>query len=211
MDLKELLGEELYNQIIAKAGDKHKIALVSDGNWIPKEKFNEANTAKKTAEDALKERDKQLEELSKSTGDNAALKDQITKLQSENKEVADKYTADLKELRLNTALKLALSGEAHDPDIVANLLDKSKIELDDNGTVKGGLDDQIKGLRDSKAFLFAEKQDTKTTFKGTAPADGKGGAGSGEGGKPDNLGQRLAEQNAKQGAGLDKARESYFQ
>lgn len=61
-------------------------------------------------------------------------------------------------MSLNTALKLALNGQAHDPDIVAGLLDKTKIELDDNGAVKGGLDDQLTGLRESKGFLFVPKR-----------------------------------------------------
>lgn len=62
MDLKELLGEELYKQVIEKTGDK-KIALVSDGNWIPKEKFNELNENTKDLKKQLKDRDAQLAEL----------------------------------------------------------------------------------------------------------------------------------------------------
>lgn len=42
MSLKELLGEELYNQVIEKTGD-NKVAIVSDGNWFPKDKFDEKN------------------------------------------------------------------------------------------------------------------------------------------------------------------------
>ncbi|BBH19819.1 scaffold protein [Paenibacillus baekrokdamisoli] len=179
MDLKELLGEDMYNQLMAKLGDKHKVAIVSDGNWIPKDKFNEANTAKKQVEDTLKERDKQLEEIKKSSGDSAALQEQITKLQAENKTASEKYASDMKELQLNSALKMVLTSEAHDPTIVASLLDKSKIELDDSGAVKGGLDDQIKSLRESKAFLFVNKQDTKPRFKGTNPLDGKDQSGGG--------------------------------
>lgn len=99
-----------------------------------------------------------MTDLQKSAGDVPALQEQITNLQEANKATAKQYETDMKELRLNTALKLALSGQAHDPDIVAGLLDKSKIELDDNGAVKGGLDDQIASLRESKGFLFAEKQ-----------------------------------------------------
>jgi uncharacterized protein YydD (DUF2326 family) len=178
-DLKTLLGEELFNQVTAKLGDKHKVAVVSDGNWIPKSKFDEVNTAKKTAEDTLKERDKQLDDLKKSAGDNATLKEQIQKLQDDNKTAKDKYDADMKELRTSTALKLALTGQVHDPDIVASLLDKTKIELDDNGTVKAGLEDQVKALRDSKAFLFVEQKPGGPQFRGAKPPEGSGGAGGG--------------------------------
>jgi hypothetical protein len=143
-------------------------------HFVPKSQYNDVTTAKKTAEDALKDRDKQLEDLKKASGDSAALQDQITKLQGENKATTEKYDADLKELKLNTAIKLALAGDAHDPDIVAGLLDKSKIELDDSGAVKGGLDDLLKPLRESKGFLFAEKQEEAgNKFKGASPKDGK--------------------------------------
>lgn len=166
MDLKELLGEELYNQVTAKAGDKHKIAVVSDGNWIPKDKFNEAITARKTAEDALKERDKQLEELSKTAGTSEELKKQIEALQNENKAAAEKHAAELKDLTLTGAIKSALAGKVHDEALVAGLFDRSKLVIDGDKVV--GLDEQLKGLQESKAFLFKP--------------EGGGGAGGGTGG-----------------------------
>lgn len=151
-------------------------------HFVPKSQYNDVSEAKKQAE---KDRDKvagQLEDLKKSAGDNETLKAEITKLQDENKTAKTDYEAKVKDLQLTTALKLALAGEAHDPDIVAGLLDKSKIELDDSGAVKGGLDDQVKALRESKGFLFAEKQEAKgPTFKGFKSPDGKDQS-KGEGG-----------------------------
>lgn len=166
--------------------------------FIPKARFDEVNTAKKTAEDAIKERDKQLEDLKKSSGDAEALKQQIAQLQADNQTAKDKYEVEAKELKLTTALKLSLSGKVHDPDIVSNLLDKTKIELDDNGNVKAGLDDQIKGLQASKAFLFvSEDKGNQFQFKGFNPTEtgdkGTGGKATvgelfaksaNEGGKP---------------------------
>jgi len=179
VDLKELLGEELYNQVVAKLGDKHKIAIVSDGNWIPKDKFNEVNEAKKQAEEALKERDKQLADLKKAAEGNEELKKQIEQLQIENKTKEQEYQTKLRDMAVTTAIKLAVAGQVHDPDLVAGLLDKSKIEIDENGTIKAGLDDQIKALRQSKAFLFVEKQDKGPQFKGATPAEGRDPASGG--------------------------------
>lgn len=178
MDLKELLGEDLYNQVVEKTGDK-KLAVVNDGNWFPKDKFDEVNNTKKRLETDLKDRDKQLADLQKAAGDVPALQEQITKLQEDNKVATDKYETDMKELRLNTALKMALSGQVHNADIVTKLLDKTKIELDDNGAIKGGLDDQLTGLRESDGFLFVPKEESnpQPTFKGAKPAEGAG-AGS---------------------------------
>lgn len=207
MDLKELLGEELYKQVTEKAGD-HKLAVVSYGNWFPKSKFDEVNEAKKSLESALKDRDKQLEDLKKSSGDNKVLQDQIAQLQADNKTAKEKYETELKELRTNTALKLALSGKVHDPDLVAGLLDKTKIELDESGNVKAGFEDQIKALQESKAFLFVpEKKETGFQFRGMQPADGAGGGGEGQ---QTNLGKQLAAQNKQSGEAMQQAQANYF-
>ena len=174
MDLKELLGEDLYNQVMAKLGDKHKIAIVSDGNWIPKDKFNEINEAKKQAEEALRDRDKQLADLKKAAEGNDELRKQIEQLQKQNKEAAEQYEARIKEMAITTAIKLAVAGQVHDPDLVAGLIDKTKIEIDESGNVKAGLDDQLKSLRESKGFLFVEQKPAgQPQFRGATPADGR--------------------------------------
>lgn len=206
MDLKELLGEELFKQVAEKVGD-HKLAVVSDGSWFPKSKFDEVNEAKKSLEAALKDRDKQLEDLKKSTGDNKALQEQIEQLQAENKTAKEKYETALNELKTNTALKLALSGKVHDPDLVVGLLDKSKIELDDTGNVKAGFDDQLKALQESKAFLFVQEQTPR--FRGMSPADGAADGGGGGGDKAAEFGKRVAE-FAKQDTSAAEAQKSYF-
>lgn len=180
--------------------------------YVPEHRFTEVNDAKKQAEEALKDRDKQLTDIKKSVGDNEDLKKQIETLQTTNKETADKYSADLKDLQTNTALKLSLAGQVHDADLVSSLLDKTKIELDDQGNVKAGLEEQLKALQTSKAFLFVEKQEDKGnpfTFKGTKPAEGSGGKGD-EGGGGD-FGKRLAEEASKGNEGLEKARDLYFE
>lgn len=206
--LKELLKAQGLSdvQIVAIVGGVE----TNYRSWVPEHRFKEVNDAKKKAEEDLKERDKQLETISKSAGDNKVLQDQIAQLQTVNRAASDRYEADLKDLRLNTAVKLALSGKVHDPEIVTGLLDKSKVELDEAGNVKGGLDDQVKALQTSKAFLFVPDKSSQQHFKGMTPGEGKTqGAGGSE--DQSNMGKRLAEQAAKQGEGLDKARESYFQ
>ncbi|MCY9658127.1 phage scaffolding protein [Paenibacillus chondroitinus] len=208
---------EWLKQLLKQRGlSDEQITAIVEGvetnyrGWVPEHRFKEVNDAKKTAEDTLKERDKQLEALSKSAGDNNVLQDQIKQLQADNKTASDKYEADLKELRVTTAIKMALSGKVHDPEMVIGLLDKNKVELDDTGNLKSGLEEQVKALQTSKAFLFVPEKSNQQQFKGMAPADGRDkGGGGGE--DQNNIGKRLAEQVAKQGEVLDKARESYFQ
>jgi len=206
MNKEQFIALGLTEELAEKAASASQEELKG---FIPKARFDEVNDDKKQAENALADRDKQLEDLKKTAGDSKELQEQITKLQAENKDATTKYEADMKELRTNTALKLALAGAAHDPDIVLGLIDKTKIELDDNGNVKTGLEDQVKALRESKAFLFVEKQEGQQfQFKGIKPADSSGGDKGGGTGAGD-FGKRLAD-FAKSNEGLDKARESYF-
>ncbi|MBY9078297.1 phage scaffolding protein [Paenibacillus sp. HN-1] len=189
------LTDDLATKAAAASTDELK-------SFVPKARFDEVNDAKKQAE---QDRDKvsgQLEELKKSAGDNEALKKQIETLQGENKTTKEQYDAKVKDLQLTTAIKLALSGQAHDPDIVAGLLDKSKIELDDSGSVKGGLDDQVKALRDSKGFLFAPKEDKKPQFRGAKPPEGgdPNGGGAGEASVGANF-AKAANESGKPAAG----------
>ncbi len=87
----------------------------------------------------MADRDKQLTELKKSAGDNEELKKQIEKLEAENKTASEAYQAKLTDTAINTAIKLAVAGEVHDPDLVTTLLDKSKIEVNADGSVKSGM------------------------------------------------------------------------
>nr|WP_285888380.1 phage scaffolding protein [Paenibacillus polysaccharolyticus] len=176
--------------------------------FVPKARFDEVNEAKKQAEGGIAERDKQISDLGKTAGLSEEFKKQIETLQGENKAAKEQYEADMKELRLNTALKLSLSGQVHDPDIVAGLLDKTKIELNEDGSVKAGLEDQVKALSESKAFLFVQKEDGKPAFKGAKPAEGTP-PGQGGNDKP-NYGKQAAQARTVDSKSLNDARESYF-
>lgn len=122
-------------------------------NAVPKDKYNEVSEAKKQLETDLKDRDTQLETLKKSVGDNEALKNQITSLQNENKTKDDEYKQKIKDLTINSAITLELSGKVHDIDLVSRLVDKSKVILAEDGT-STGLKEQIEALQKEKSFLF---------------------------------------------------------
>jgi len=142
-------------------------------NAVPKDVYNAAADAKKKLEADLKDRDQQLEELKKSAGASEDLKQQIQTLQEENKKAKEKYEADLRDLTLTNAIKLAVAGKVHDEDLVAGLIDKEKLVIDGDRVV--GLEDQLKSLQESKAFLFkpAEGED-KPGFQPKVGSDGKG-------------------------------------
>ena len=140
--------------------------------YIPKERFDAVNNAKKAAEDTVKERDKQLEALKKSSGDAEALKAEIAKLQGENKAAADKYAADLLAMQINNAVERELTAAgAKNLKAAKALLDLEKAEMDGD-TVKG-LADQIKKLKEDEGSKFMFEDQTK--FKGVPPAQKKDG------------------------------------
>jgi len=138
--------------------------------------------ARKTAEaevarlgGSLKERDTQLEALTKSTGDVEALKKQITELQAANAAAAEAHAAEVKQLRFDTALTAALTGaKARNPDTVKPLLKSFLEKAEMDGDSIKGLDKEIERLVGDKssAFLFEPKQAPAAGFKGVTPAEG---------------------------------------
>ncbi|MEK3821462.1 phage scaffolding protein [Cytobacillus sp. FSL W8-0315] len=163
MDLKELLGEELYKKVMEKVGD-NKIAIVSDGNWIPKSKFDDALGNAKDLKKQLKDRDSQLEDLKAKATGNEELTAKIQELTDLNKKTVQDYEAKIQDQAFNFALKTALTGaKAKNPKAVEALLNKDSIKLDGDKLL--GLEDQLKALQKSDAYLFeTEQQPSKPTF-----------------------------------------------
>ncbi len=169
MTKEQFIAIGLTEELATKAAEESKKELEG---YIPKSRFDEINNAKKEAEKQVKERDTQLESLKKASGDNEALKAEIQKLQDENKAKDEKYQAELKDMQLSGAIKLALAGKVHDESMVAALFDKSKLILSEDGKVTG-LEEQLKGIQESKSFLF--KQEETQPSNGFIPIGGSGG------------------------------------
>ncbi len=113
----------------------------------------------------VEERDKQIETLKKSAGNNEDLKKQIEALQAENKAT-----------KLNSAIEKALTAaNARNVTAVKALLkDLDKAELSDDGSVKG-LDEQIKALQKDEGtkFLFnVQEKSKKPSISGMTPSEG---------------------------------------
>jgi hypothetical protein len=173
MDLKELLGEELYNQVIEKAGD-NKIAVVSDGNWFPKEKFDTVNNENKNLKQQIKDRDAQLETLKEV--DPEKLQQEIADLQQANKDKDKEHQEQTAKQQKEFAIELALrDAKALNTKAVKALLDTESIKLD--GETLLGLDDQLKALQESDAYLFKQEEtpNSPTIF---APGNPNGGTGT---------------------------------
>lgn len=165
------LDEETAEKVAAASAEELKA-------YVPKSRFDEVNTARKTAEDAVKERDSQIEGLRTSAGSVDELKGQIAALQADNKAKDEQHAAEMKALRIDNAVSSALmKAGALNVKAAKALLDLEGAELAEDGSVKG-LDGQIKALteaEDSK-FLFGS---SKPRMKGART--GENGAEDGDG------------------------------
>lgn len=172
MTKEELIALGLNDEQAGKVLEGYK-------GYVPKARFDEVNEAKKTAEATIAERDKQLEDLKKASGDSEALKAQIAQLQADNKAAADKYAAELKAVQINSAVEkeLTAAGAKNLKAVKALLEDLDKAELD--GENVKGLADQIKKLKTG--------EDTKFLFNEAAPGFKGVKGGSGNGGNPDTI------------------------
>ena len=165
MTLKELLEKIGIAKDNMESAEKEFKAFL-DGAYVPKSRFNEVNEEKKTLQNSVADRDKQLEELKKASGDAEGLKKQIEQLQADNKKAKEESEAKIKEMQFTNAIKLAIVDKAHDADIVTGLIDRKKLILGEDGKVTG-LDEQVKAIMKEKPFLF------KNTTGGYNPNAGK--------------------------------------
>lgn len=158
-----------------------------------KNKVTDLTASLEDVKKQLDQRDKDLKELKKQAEGNEDLKKKLDDLETQYKTDKEAYENKIKETQLSSALKLALAGKVHDADLVANLIDKAKIELGEDGSVKKGLDEQIKDLQTSKSFLFVEDQ--KPSISGVIPAPG----GKGDENPPASTGASFAKAANDQG------------
>ena len=140
-----------------------------DGNFVTKARFNEVNEENKTLKQSVADRDKQLEDLKKSSGGNAELKKQIETLQQQNADQKKAHDAEMAQLKLDNAIDAALTAAgAKNVKAVKPFIDTTKIKLGDDGKLTG-LDEQLKEVQKTEGYLFAEKQQKQQTFKGFQP------------------------------------------
>jgi len=161
MDLTELLGEELLNQVQEKIGDKKLI--VNDGSYVPKARLDEVIEQRDEYKNMLKDRDKQLEELKEKAKGSEELTEQIEELKKKNNETQEEYEKRLKQQQFDFALERAID-QVKGPEVktkaVRALLKEEDLKLDDEGQIKG-LEAQVEELKKSDPYLFQEKQPSK--------------------------------------------------
>lgn len=155
--LKEILGEELYAQIVEKLNayngdaankDKQiKLANLGSGEYVGKGKYDalQALLDGKTTE--LDTANGLIADLKKGTKGNEELQGKITTYEGQIQQLQEQ----LEKAKLDNAIQLALrDAKAVDPDYLAYKLHEKysadELKLDENGKI-AGIDDKLAGLK----------------------------------------------------------------
>lgn len=150
--------------------------------YIPKDRFDEVNNAKKDLEKQLSDRDTQLETLKKGATNNEELTKQINDLQAENTRIKAESEQKVKDMEKDNLLVTTLKDEykSKDPNIILSLIDKSKITVDNGKLI--GFKEIMEPIVKEKDFLFEPvKQDNKQPgFIGVKPGEGDSGTPAGQ-------------------------------
>ncbi len=146
--LKNILGEELYRRVKEKLGDK-KI-IIDDENYIPRSRLNQVIHQKNTFMKNIENLNNQLKEMQEDIKD----RDQLIKRLENSKNKITQENLRIKDICLTNAIKLeALKMNAKNIHVIGTLVDKKRLEILENGTVKG-LEEQLKELKESQEGLF---------------------------------------------------------
>lgn len=157
--LKELLGEELYGQLTEKLGDT-KIDIVNNGQWIPKEKFNEVNTELKSTREQFDNAQKTLKDLEGKAGSADEYKTKLDEINAQFENYKQESETRLLNTQKKTALEKHLMQARADEkavDLLANLFELDKIELDEKGTIKDW-ENVLKPIKEERSTLFLEEK-----------------------------------------------------
>ncbi|MCF6515563.1 hypothetical protein GSH19_05270 [Lactobacillus sp. S2-2] len=119
-----------------------------------REQVSTLETEKNSLNEQITNRDKDIKGLKKNNSDNEELSNQLKDLQDKYKTDTDKLSKQLSNVKLDNAVSKSLSStNARNPEVVKKMLNMDSVELNEDGSVKG-LDEQIKGLQESDAYLF---------------------------------------------------------
>ncbi|RKB73753.1 MULTISPECIES: phage scaffolding protein [Listeria] len=143
------LEDEVINKVMAENGKDVTAA---------KQQLSEVEAERDGLKSQLTQRDKDIDDLKKDSGTGEELKKQIEDLQQKNKDLESDYQSEIAETKKNSAIELALAGaKARNPKAVKALLDGDNLELTEGGLK--GLDEQLKSLQESDAYLFESESE----------------------------------------------------
>jgi len=167
MDLKELLGEGLFEQVnnkLKEVDDKDVelfIASENDGDFVRRNRLNEESDKVKELRSQLQDYDTQIEELKKHADTSSELQDKIKEIQDAKKEEVESLNNKLRQKTLdNEVEKELIKRKARNPKAVKALLDNDTIKLEEDDSIIG-LSEQLDKLQESDDYLFESAEARK--------------------------------------------------
>ena len=188
--LKEILGEDLFNQVKTKVSsynekaDKDKrvsIANVNGDEYVTKAKYSQLETDLNNTKTSLNTAQTTIEDLKKSNGDNADLQQKVSNYETTIANLEATGKAEKAKLLKEIAIKDALYAEkAKHPELLISKFDLSKIILDEKGeNVVSGIEEQMKSNKETYKDLFGEVEQQGGAYHYTPNGGGnKGNSGA---------------------------------
>lgn len=160
--IKNKIGEELYNQVLAKGLKPEDFDLVNDGSWISKPKFNEVNNKLKATENKITTYESQIKDYDKLVSTNKELKGNYDTLKEQHtNDLAAKDNEILNvSKRFMVESKLRESGAKH-TSLLMKDIDLEKITVENDNLL--GMDPILEGLKTNYGDMFVTKQTTNNT------------------------------------------------
>jgi TolA-binding protein len=150
MTLEQLMAMGLTEEVAKKVLEAYQASLKD--KFIPIERFNEVNDAKKDLEQQLKDRDKQLKDLQDKVKGNEELEKAVKDLQEANKTTKEQYEAKIKDMTITAAIQSKLT-DAKYPELLLGKFDKKKLTVSEDGTVLG-IDEQLAAIKEAYKDMF---------------------------------------------------------
>lgn len=194
--LKDIIGDAYTEEMDAAACQAIGKDFVARADFNTKNaRVKELETQVEQLNDQVKTRDTQLEDLKKSSGDNAELQAQIDALTQQNKTDKANYEKELANIRLTAAVdaELTAAGARNNTAVRAVLEDflKDAKIVDGKVTAKNGdetitLAAKVEALKKDAAtdFLFGS---TGAKYDGWKPGESGDGRKPGDGKKPSEM------------------------
>jgi hypothetical protein len=160
--IKNKIGEELYNQVLAKGLKPEDFDLVNDGSWIPKPRFNEVNNKLKATEDKITTYESQIKDYDKLVSTNKELKgnyDSLKEQHTNDLAAKDKEILNVSK-RFMIEKKLGEAGAKH-TSLLMKDIDLETITVENDNLL--GFDSVIEGLKTNYGDMFVTKQTTNNT------------------------------------------------
>ena len=163
-NIAELLGEELSKQVTEKLGTV-ELAIMNNGSVVPADKYEQLKSDNKALETKyqtdISDFTSKLEEASKGTKDIDKLKASLETLTTDNKSLMEKYQKDTLNIKLDSAIDVALLKANVDEKYVPLLktqINKDNLKAEDDNII--GLTDSIANLQTAYPDMFGQIKKT---------------------------------------------------